>query len=148
MASKRICYSCGSEYEYCTRCSAYADQPKWRWMWDTEECKEIYNAVSGYKMGIKSADDVKLIVDNYNVTDFSKYVSTIQDCLNELCSKQSPYIYNAQRKNNKKNKMKEMDIELKQEDKVEDAVENPTIEDVEIEKTLSSILELEGISEE
>ena len=26
---KRICYTCGNEYEYCPNCAAFDSQPKW-----------------------------------------------------------------------------------------------------------------------
>lgn len=139
--TKRVCYTCGSKYEYCTRCAKYASQPKWRWMWDTEECKDLYDVVSGYKMGVLSKDDVQAVVDKYSVTDFKKYTDSICSVLNEL--------FGTVKKNKKK---KNMDIELKEnEEVISEEIKEDIVEDIKkesAEEIIDSILNDDGISNE
>ena len=138
--TKRTCYTCGSKYEYCTRCAKYASQPKWRWMWDTEECKDLYDVVSGYKMGVSSKDDVQHIIEKYNITDFSKYTESIANVLNELCG--------SVKKNKKK---KSMDIDLKEKEEIISDESKEDIKDIKKESTeeiIESILNDDGISNE
>lgn len=111
MAYKRNCYTCGSEYEYCIKCGEFAAQPKWRQMWDTEECKDLWNAISGYNMGIIGVDGIKEVISKYGITDYKKYNKNIEEKLNEIFPKQ------------KKIKKKYMDIKL---DKV---IESTTLDD-------------------
>lgn len=84
MSTKRICVACGTEYDYCPKCAKYAKYPKWMWKCDTEICNELFDVVSAYKMDVKSIEDVKVIVDTYGITDYSKYSDGIQKVLNEL----------------------------------------------------------------
>lgn len=83
MAKTRICMTCRSEYKYCPHCSN-TDQPAWMVNFDTEACKELFNAVSGYNMGVITKEQVKEVIDKYQITDFSKYKESIRNVLNTL----------------------------------------------------------------
>lgn len=98
---KRICKACGNEYQYCPTCAKYANLPKWMWKCDTDECNDIFDSISGYKMGTKNIDEVISVIKKYNIKDYSKFTDSIQKTLNEIY----PYPL---RKNNKK----KMDIEF------------------------------------
>ena len=127
---KRICKTCGAEYKYCPTCAKYANMPIWMWKCDTEECNEIFDSISAYKMGVGSIDRIKDAIRKYDVKDYSKYVDSIKNILNELVpiNTYKPY---------KKNKHKyNMDIELN-EDTV--AIDEQPIE---------TVVNFEGISEE
>lgn len=51
---------------------------------DNEVCKEVFNIISAYNMGIKTKDDVASVLYKYNVTDFSVFKESIRNKLNEL----------------------------------------------------------------
>lgn len=129
MANIRECYCCSSKYEYCTRCEQYANQPKWRFMYDEESCKELFNAVSGYKMGVAKKENIKAVLDKYSITDYSKYKDSIKELLNEL--------YPIKKANTK---AKETTVKVVEEttktekmavETVEETVENVAVADVE-----------------
>lgn len=106
----RSCKTCGTKYKYCPSCSKYAKLPKWMWKCCSEECNELFDAISAYKMGVAEKSSIKDVLDIFEVTDYSKYTESIQNTLNELFP-------NKQNKNKKRNKNVEevMDIELKEE---------------------------------
>lgn len=83
---KRYCYCCGAEYEYCPTCRQYASQPKWRALYDTEECKAIFDVLSGYSIEVYSKDDVVSVLDKYNIKEFGKYKPKIAEKLSEIVS--------------------------------------------------------------
>lgn len=126
----RICKTCGAEYKYCPTCAKYANKPSWMWKCDTEECNEIFDSISAYKMGVGNVDKIKNVIQKYDIKDYSKYVDSVKNTLNELVPINT---YKSYRKNKHKYNM---DIDLN-----EEAVA------VEEQPTETSI-DLEGISEE
>ena len=85
MASTRKCLCCQRTYEYCPSCGN-SNQP-WKFNFDTEDCKEIFNVVSGYNMGIMGLDKIEEVIKKYNITDFSKYKEDVRNLLNSKIGK-------------------------------------------------------------
>ena len=85
MANTRKCLCCQRTYEYCPSCGN-SSQP-WKFNFDTEDCKEIFNVVSGYNMGIIGIDKIEEVVKKFNITDFSKYKEDVRDLLNSKIGK-------------------------------------------------------------
>lgn len=69
----RICTTCGKEYKYCPNCKDYAHLPKWHFAWCCEECKDLFDAVVKCNVKHTPIEEVKVVLDKYNVKDFSKY---------------------------------------------------------------------------
>lgn len=84
MAKLRRCIFCGNEYEYCNHCKDSAKYPEWKFNFDTEKCHDLYDVIAGYNMGIKTIEDVKSVLDKYEVTDYTIFSKKLQDKLNEL----------------------------------------------------------------
>lgn len=131
-ANKRICKTCGAEYEYCPTCAKYASLPKWMWKCDTEICNDVFEAVSAYKMGIKNKDVVESVIEKHNIKDYSIFNNSFKTFLSENFPIRT-----------KKNKNKKMDIDLITVDEtpiIEEVIELPIVDGVEFVN--------EGISEE
>lgn len=84
MGKQRTCISCGKKYDYCPNCGNFSKYPKWMTEFCSEECKEVFNIISGYNIGVKSDDDVKKVISKYNVNDYSKFSGSIQNTLNSI----------------------------------------------------------------
>lgn len=84
MAKNRICKCCKKEYEYCPVCKEYSTLPRWMTEFDTEKCKEVFNIVSAYNMGLADKEKVKLVLDRYNITDYNCFKESITNKLNEI----------------------------------------------------------------
>lgn len=67
MAHERKCVVCGKTYQYCPRCKQYETLPKWKLNFDTEECKEVYDAVDKFVFKHITAEGAKKILNNSNV---------------------------------------------------------------------------------
>lgn len=82
----RVCYACGNKYEYCPTCPTDSIKPTWMFCFDTEECKDVFGVLSDYYTDNTKTtkDDVKKVLDNYNIKDYSKYTETIQKQLKEI----------------------------------------------------------------
>lgn len=121
----RTCKACGAKYQYCQSCAKYSHLPTWMWKCDTEKCNDVFDAVAGYKMNIKTVDDIKAALDKHSITDYSMFVNSIANLLNEL--------FGGNSKRFKKNKNKNMDVVLNQE------IEEPVI--------VEEISDLDGMSD-
>lgn len=84
MAKERKCIFCGSTYEYCNHCKNNDKYPAWMFNFDTEKCHDLYEVVAGYNMGIKTIEDVKSVLDKYEVSDYTIFSKKLQDKLNEV----------------------------------------------------------------
>ena len=51
---------------------------------DSEKCHDLYDVIAGYNIGIKKIEDVKAVMDKYNITDYSEYSEKLQNELKNL----------------------------------------------------------------
>ena len=84
MANNRECICCGKKYYYCNTCSSSSKNTGISMVYDTVECQELTNAISGYTMKIWDKDKIADVLKKYNITDYMKYKESIQKQLNEL----------------------------------------------------------------
>lgn len=84
LKSKRICKCCGKEYEYCPHCGSKSDEA-WRNLTDTKECLAVFNIIAAYNIGRASADQVKKVLDENKITDYSMFKDNIVAVLDEIC---------------------------------------------------------------
>lgn len=83
----RICICCGKSFYFCNKCDASSKNTGISMVFDTQECKELSNVISGYLMNKNTVADIKTVLEKYNVTDYSKYKQSVKDILNELFPK-------------------------------------------------------------
>lgn len=112
MSRIRECKCCGSSYSYCGNCGTDSNKPKWMVLFDKEECKSLFDAISGYNMGIKSKEDIDSVIEKYNITNYEKYNDGIKSVLNN--------VYSSNKKNKKKKIENGMDIDLTDEKDITD----------------------------
>ena len=103
MAKERNCIFCGKSYVYCPNCGNYKSYPEWMFNFDTERCHDLYEVIGGYNMGVNTIEDVKAVLDKYEITDYSEFSKGLQSKLNELApqKKDEPVEIPKETKNNK-----------------------------------------------
>lgn len=78
----RTCLACGKKYEYCGSCPTSANLPVWKNIFDTENCKTIFENTSDFVQGVISKDVAK---NRISKCDFSiKYKDNIQKHINNI----------------------------------------------------------------
>lgn len=92
MAKTRKCIFCGREYEYCPNCNDYSRYPKWMFNFDDEKCHELYNIIGAYNIGLKTKEDIKTVLDKYNITDYSVFNKSVTDRLNSIFPVDTPVV--------------------------------------------------------
>lgn len=101
--NQRVCHTCGATYDYCPGCARSTGKPQWMMLWDTEECMDVFHALSDYSLGFAEAADVKAALDKYGVTNYKKYRPEIQKQIQKILSSA------------KAEKTKDVDIDFKKE---------------------------------
>lgn len=82
-AKKRICHTCGKEYSYCPRCKEDENKPTWMFVWDTEECREVFNTLSRYNSKDYSKEEAKKIL-NKTISHSIIFTKNIQKEIDEI----------------------------------------------------------------
>lgn len=59
MANNRICLACGKAYEYCGSCPSSLNLPVWKNIFDTENCKTVFETVSDYAQNAITKESAK-----------------------------------------------------------------------------------------
>ncbi len=80
MANTKTCLACGKKYDFCPRCRNGLENP-WMVSFDCTDCKEIFNVVSGYNIGVSTIADVKVVMDKLNISDVEVYQGAVKDVL-------------------------------------------------------------------
>lgn len=78
----RICLTCGKAYEYCSSCPTSLNLPVWKNLFDTENCKTVFETVSDYAQKVITKDVAKEKLSKCDIS--SKYKENIQKYLNEI----------------------------------------------------------------
>ena len=86
LKSKRICKCCGKEYEYCPHCGSHSDE-MWRNLTDTKECLAVFNIVAAYNVGRATPEQVKKVLKENNISNYSSFQKGIVDTLNNVFEK-------------------------------------------------------------
>ena len=84
MKKIRKCYTCGAEYDYCPGCANSSGGPEWKLLWDKEECKDIFEALSAYNLDLATADDVADVLDAYEVKSYDGFKDNIKAELQKI----------------------------------------------------------------
>jgi hypothetical protein len=72
MANNRICLTCGKPYEYCGSCPSSLNLPVWKNIFDTENCKTVFEAVSDYAQNAITKESAKVRLSKCDVSGVFK----------------------------------------------------------------------------
>ncbi len=85
--ANRVCKTCGKEYYYCNNCERNLNSPQWMLMWDTQNCKNIFEIVSNYAQKVDSKAVAKKKLSKCDLSQqytFNKNIrALIEDIMHE-----------------------------------------------------------------
>ena len=73
--NNRTCIICGQEYRYCSACGEDAGKPTWYFIFDGENCHDIYEVCTQYRDGeidVKAAYEKISKLDISNIKNFAE----------------------------------------------------------------------------
>ena len=86
----RNCIVCGTEYEYCNRCSSHASMPTWMALYHDDNCRSIMNIATEYMAGNLTKADAKSLLDKCDLTNKKKFKESIVKAIDEICATKKP----------------------------------------------------------
>ena len=72
MANNRICLTCGKPYEYCGSCPSSLNLPVWKNLFDTENCKTVFETVSDYAQNAITKESAKVRLSKCDISGVFK----------------------------------------------------------------------------
>lgn len=80
----RNCIVCGTEYEYCNRCSSHAIKPTWMALYHDDNCRSIMNIATEYMAGNLTKADAKAQLDNCDLTNKKNFKESVSKAVDEI----------------------------------------------------------------
>ena len=82
--NNKTCIVCGKSYKYCGGCAEYAHLEPWHSIYCSDNCKEIFNAVSMYDK--VSKEETKEKLNKCDLSNKDNFHKNILKTINELYS--------------------------------------------------------------
>lgn len=92
MANNRVCLCCGNAYEYCGTCRKNVNLPAWKNLFDTENCKDVFQIVSDYEQKAIDKERARKMISACDVT--KTFVPKIKKTLEEITAEPKKDIEN------------------------------------------------------
>ena len=87
MANKRKCILCPThEYEYCGKCKPQETIQTWRYIFDSENCRDIYKILENYVAKKINAIEAKQQLSNYVLPPIEEIQPTLRKNLEDILS--------------------------------------------------------------
>ena len=82
MENNRKCLACGNAYRYCGSCPNSLNLPVWKNIFDTENCKTVFETVSDYAQNAITRESAKNKLAECNISmnfkeNIQKYITEI-----------------------------------------------------------------------
>lgn len=84
--NNKKCILCGKVYSYCNSCSEFDHLPRWMECYCSENCKEIFNALSAYNMKTRPVESIIATLKASNL-EIEKYHEANQRYIKEILEK-------------------------------------------------------------
>lgn len=89
MKNNRTCVCCSDQYTYCNTCKEHKSEPTWKAVWCSENCKNIFMAVTDYLAKEISKSEAKQILDKCDLSHKEKFDKKIVDTINVIYATKS-----------------------------------------------------------
>lgn len=82
--ANRICKTCGTAYFYCNNCGKKDTNPQWMLMWDTENCKNVFEIVSNYAQKVYTKAVAKKKLSKCDLSKLYTFKENIRALIEEI----------------------------------------------------------------
>ena len=84
MGKQRTCFCCGKEYRYCPNCDADKNKPSWYFIFDSENCRTIFDTCQRYSTKEYTAVQARAKLDKCDLTNKSDFLPDIQNVIKKI----------------------------------------------------------------
>ena len=88
MANNRICLTCGKAYEYCGSCPSSANLPVWKNLFDTENCKIVFETASDYAQKVITKESAKDKLSKCDLSNTNNFKEKIKHLVDEIIAEE------------------------------------------------------------
>ena len=107
MKHGRICTVCGKEYAYCNNCSRYNAEPRWKFLFCSENCMSIFEIVSKFNEGKLSARQAKNLLSGCDLKKAGKLDAGTKEGVEKIFAEATPMKNQAKEKEKEKEQHKD-----------------------------------------
>lgn len=80
----RHCLICGKQYIYCPNCGGGNKEETWRYLYDSEDCMEVFNILSRYINKHIDKEEAKSQYKALKISKDKKFTAEIQKQVDEI----------------------------------------------------------------
>ena len=80
------CFVCGEKYSYCYSCPSDLQNPTWRTLFDTENCKNIFNILCRHGQGKITDEETRNLLNECDLTYVDKFNESLKNHFDKVFS--------------------------------------------------------------
>ena len=106
--NNRVCIICGKEYHYCSACGEDAGKPTWYFIFDVQNCNDIYDVCPQYRDGEIDAKVAYEKISKLDISDIKNFAEATRIQIEEILEKgkDAKSVVDKVKTNNTKNEIK------------------------------------------
>lgn len=106
--NNRVCIICGKEYHYCSACGEDAGKPTWYFIFDGQNCHDIYDVCTQYRDGEIDAKVAYEKISKLDISNIKNFAEATRIQIEEILEKgkDAKSVVDKVKTNNTKNEIK------------------------------------------
>lgn len=80
----RKCILCGKSYRFCSDCREESDQPAWKNIYCSENCRTIFNTCVEFAQNHISKEEAKAILEKCDLSEKDNYRADLRETVNKI----------------------------------------------------------------
>lgn len=84
--ANRTCIICKKQYYFCPNCHTDADKPTWYFIFDGENCHDIYEICTQYRDNVIDAKTAYEKMSKCDISDMDNYADSTKEQIKEIMS--------------------------------------------------------------
>lgn len=85
--NNRVCIICGKEYRYCSACGEDAGKPTWYFIFDGQNCHDIYEVCTQYRDGEIDANVAYEKISKLDISNIKNFAESTRIQIEEILAK-------------------------------------------------------------
>ena len=102
--NNRTCIICGKQYHYCPNCGEDAGKPTWYFVFDGQNCHDIYDVCTNYRDGKIDVAKAYELISNLDTSEINSFQEATREQINEIIKNGKPVNRNITFTNNSEDK--------------------------------------------
>ena len=83
----RTCIICGKKYSYCNNCQSDANKPTWYFIFDSQNCHDIYEVCTQYRDKEITVAQAYEKISKLDISDIKNFAESTRKQIEEIMSK-------------------------------------------------------------